>query len=57
MSIEEAVKILKEHNQWRLGNDKYQMADPKDLTMAIKTVCDYVEKIEWMASLWKFSLW
>ena len=44
MEINEAVKILKEHNQWRLGNEKYQAQNPKDITKAIIVVCDYVEK-------------
>lgn len=51
MEINEAVKILRQYNQWRLGNDKYQHPEPYDITEALKVVCDYVEKIEWMKNL------
>ena len=38
--IGDAVKLLQEHNAWRLGSDKYEMHEPKEITEAIKTVCD-----------------
>ena len=38
--ITEATKLLQEHNAWRLGNEKYEMKNPKEITEAIKTVCD-----------------
>jgi hypothetical protein len=38
--ITDSVKLLQEHNAWRTGNEKYEMKEPKDITEAIKTVCD-----------------
>jgi len=35
MNREEIIKILKEHNEWRRGNDDYEMTEPKDLGIAI----------------------
>ncbi len=36
----EAIKTLQEHNAWRLGNEKYEMKEPKEITEAIRIVCD-----------------
>ena len=40
MGINEAIKILENHNKWRLGAD-VQMANPKTLTEAINTVVEH----------------
>ena len=36
MNTSEAIKILKEHQEWRLGGDN-KATNPKDLTKAIDT--------------------
>lgn len=40
MGINEAIKILENHNKWRLGAD-VQMTNPKTLTEAINTVVEH----------------
>lgn len=40
MKIDEAIKILENHNKWRLGAD-VQMINPKTLTEAINTVVEH----------------
>lgn len=37
MKLKKAIKILKRHQQWRLGAD-IKIADPKTLTQAIDVV-------------------
>jgi len=44
MNITEAIKILKDHNEWRKGSDEKQMAEPKELSQAIDVIINYVEK-------------
>ena len=49
MTIEEAVAILRKHNEWRryggpIGEGP-QMTGPKILGEAIDTVCDTLEQI------------
>ena len=39
MNIEKAIEILELHNKWRRDNDgKYEMAEPKELGIAIDVV-------------------
>ena len=39
MNIEKAIEILELHNKWRRDNNsKYEMAEPKELGIAIDTV-------------------
>lgn len=35
MTIEEAIKVLHEHQLWRRGSDEYPATDPKKLGQAI----------------------
>lgn len=45
MEIRDAVKLLRLHNRWRRG-DEIDMASPREIGIAIDTVCDYVERGE-----------
>lgn len=38
MTLQEAIKILDNHNKWRRGNDTIQMTDPTELGIAIELV-------------------
>ena len=38
MTIEQAVKILSDHQKWRLGDDTIEATNPKDLTEAINII-------------------
>lgn len=45
MKIQKAIEILELHNLWRRDNDnKYEMANPKELGIAIDTVLSEVKK-------------
>lgn len=46
MTLDEAIKILEQHNNWRRDNDGiYEMADPKELGKAIDlVVCEFKNK-------------
>jgi len=43
MKLEEAIKILKEHNIWRRGAEDVKMTNPKELGIAIDTVVSNYE--------------
>lgn len=45
MNIKQAIKILKEHNKWRRGDDTIQMHDPKQLGRAIDMVVSLCDKL------------
>lgn len=49
MKAQEAVMILRKHNEWRRYDGQIgegpQMTDPKILGEAIDTVCDFLEGI------------
>lgn len=36
MTKKEALKVLIDHQKWRLGNDEIEATNPKDLTKAIE---------------------
>ena len=38
MEIEQAVKILSDHQKWRLGDDTIEATKPKELTEAINVI-------------------
>ena len=38
MTIEQAVKILSDHQKWRLGDDTIGLTTPKELTEAINVI-------------------
>lgn len=43
MTIAEAIKILREYNEWRRGDDS-EMIDPAIIGKAIDMVCDYADE-------------
>ena len=43
MKIQEAVKILEQHNKWRKGKGKVDMTSPRLLSEAIDTCVGYVK--------------
>ncbi len=44
MSLKEAIEILKQYNNWRLGDDS-DMLDPKLISEAIELVIQEYEKL------------
>jgi len=47
MKLKEAVEILEKHNKWRRDNSipgKYEMANPKELGIAIDTVVRFIKE-------------
>lgn len=57
MTIEEAVEILRAHNEWRrydgLTLDGPEMQDPKLIGIAIDTVCDHFRNPTKMVLTWQ----
>lgn len=45
MKLSKAIEILEKHNKWRRGNDDYEMANPKELGIAIETVIKYCKSV------------
>jgi hypothetical protein len=41
MTLQEAIKLLTEHQLWRLGNDDYPMQVPSEITEALDIVLNY----------------
>ena len=41
MTLQEAVTLLENHNKWRRGDDTLEMAEPKDLGMAIELIVEH----------------
>ena len=48
MTIEQAVKILSDHQKWRLGDDTIEATNPKDLTEAINIILKEIASNEWI---------
>jgi hypothetical protein len=45
MTIDEAVKILRQHNEWRRNDGcDARLQDPIKIGMAIDVVCGYIER-------------
>lgn len=47
MKLKKAVEILEKHNKWRRDNSipsKYEMANPKELGIAIDTVVQFIKE-------------
>lgn len=44
MDIEKAIQVLTDYNKWRLGEDGYEMQQPKDITIAIDLILEIVKK-------------
>lgn len=44
MNLKTAVKILREHNEWRRGGDG-PMVSPADLGIAIDTVVNFLSPV------------
>jgi hypothetical protein len=42
MTIQEAIKILRKHNEWRRGNNDEQ-EDPKVIGQALDKLLDYLD--------------
>ena len=42
MTKQEALKVLENHQQWRLGDDSIEQTDPKELTKALGFVIEYL---------------
>ena len=38
MTLQEAIEVLKKHQEWRLGNDNIEATTPKKLTESIDTI-------------------
>jgi len=43
MKLKKAIKILKDHNEWRKGSETIPMTEPKKLTKAIETILAYLK--------------
>lgn len=41
MTLQEAVKLLENHNKWRRGDDTLEMVEPKDLGIAIDLIVEH----------------
>ena len=46
MTIQETIKILKKHNEWRRGSEVLPMTDPILIGQAIDSAVDYLVEIE-----------
>ena len=44
MTKKEALKVLKDHQKWRLGNDEVEATNSKELTRAIEIAIVYLSK-------------
>lgn len=47
MKLKEAAEILERHNKWRRDNSiprKHEMANPKELGIAIDTVVQFIKE-------------
>ena len=44
MTKQEALKVLENHQQWRLGDDSIEQTDPKELTKALEFVIEYLKQ-------------
>lgn len=44
MQLQEAIKIIKDHNKWRKGSDERPMIEPKELSQAIDLLIEFAEK-------------
>ncbi len=45
------IQLLRDHNAWRRGNDDFTMADPRELGIAIESVCKQAERYENLLTL------
>ena len=41
MTLQEAVTLLENHNNWRRGDDTLEMAEPKELGIAIELIVEH----------------
>lgn len=44
MTKQEALKVLTDHQKWRLGDDSVEATNPKELTKALRIAIDFLEK-------------
>jgi hypothetical protein len=45
------IKLLRDHNAWRRGNDNFVMTNPAYLGIAIDAVCNHAERYEYLLTL------
>ena len=45
MTTERAIEILRQHNQWRRGDDAIEMQEPKDIGEAIEVAVVIMEMV------------
>lgn len=45
MKLNEAITILKQHNEWRRGSDEVSMGDVKELGKAIDVIVAFAENV------------
>ena len=48
MTPTETITILRQFNEWRLGNEDLPQPDPKQITAAIYTAVEMIERLEKM---------
>lgn len=52
MTIKQAIEIVELHNKWRRDNDnKFKMADPKELGIALDILVGVVKNVCKMCSM------
>ena len=44
MTLQEAIKLLTDHQQWRLGNDDFPMQIPSEITKALHIVLNHFQQ-------------
>ncbi len=44
MTVEDAIRILLNHNKWMRGDDTIKMCSPTQLWIAIEKCCEALEK-------------
>lgn len=44
MSLQQAIKILTDHQDWRRGSEEKSMATPTELGIAINVILDYLNE-------------
>jgi len=45
MDLPEAIKILEDHQKWRLGNDEIEPTEPKKLTEAMEIAIHLLKQL------------
>ena len=45
-TTEELIKIIRDHNKWRRGDDSKPMQNPTELGIALDEICDKLEYLD-----------